>query len=73
MRWLPGINAGAHPGIRLIRGNDNNLEQSSITRPGDEFTALDAGEAEVVAPGEVAYASGNVILTRHFIWRQARW
>ena len=69
MRWLPGINAGAHPGIRLIRGNDNNLEQSSLTRPGDEFTALDAGEAEVVAPGEVAYASGNVILTRHFIWR----
>lgn len=42
------------------------------TRPGDEFHALDADHAVPVAPGEVAYAAGNVVLTRHFVWRQAR-
>jgi DNA/RNA-binding domain of Phe-tRNA-synthetase-like protein len=25
-----------------------------------------------VPPGEVAYADGPTILTRHFVWRQAR-
>jgi DNA/RNA-binding domain of Phe-tRNA-synthetase-like protein len=43
-----------------------------LTRPGDTFTALDAAEADTVPSGEVAYAAGNVILTRHFVWRQAR-
>jgi DNA/RNA-binding domain of Phe-tRNA-synthetase-like protein len=42
------------------------------TRPGDTFRALDADEPEPVEPGEVAYAAGSVVLTRHFVWRQAR-
>ena len=43
-----------------------------LTRDGDVFTSLELDNAVPVAPGEVAYASGNVILTRHFVWRQAR-
>ncbi len=42
------------------------------TRGGDRFTALDAEEPEPVPPGEVAYADGSVVLTRHLVWRQAR-
>jgi DNA/RNA-binding domain of Phe-tRNA-synthetase-like protein len=43
-----------------------------ITRYGDRFTALDAGQPEAVPPGEVAYTGGSVVLTRHVVWRQAR-
>lgn len=43
-----------------------------LTRAGDEFIALDAEAAEAVPPGEVAYADSATILTRHFVWRQAR-
>lgn len=43
-----------------------------LTRDGDTFTALDAAETEAVPPGEVAYAVGSTVLTRHFIWRQSR-
>jgi DNA/RNA-binding domain of Phe-tRNA-synthetase-like protein len=43
-----------------------------LTRPGDHFTALDSDEPVDVPPGEVACASGSALLTRHFVWRQAR-
>ena len=43
-----------------------------FTRAGDHFTALDESEAIAVAAGEIAYASGPIVLTRHFMWRQAR-
>lgn len=43
-----------------------------LTQTGDHFTALDAAEAEAVPVGEVAYADGPTVLTRHFVWRQAR-
>lgn len=43
-----------------------------LTRQGDRFLALDASEPEEVPSGEVAYADGSTILTRHFVWRQAR-
>jgi DNA/RNA-binding domain of Phe-tRNA-synthetase-like protein len=43
-----------------------------LTRAGDTFTALDAETSEAVPPGEVAYADGSTILTRHFVWRQSR-
>jgi DNA/RNA-binding domain of Phe-tRNA-synthetase-like protein len=43
-----------------------------FTHPGDTFLALDAAEPVAVAPGEVAYTDGPTILTRHFMWRQAR-
>ena len=43
-----------------------------LSRAGDTFTSLDAEEPLAVPPGEVSYASGSVILTRHFVWRQAK-
>lgn len=43
-----------------------------LTREGDQFQALDEDVPYTVLPGEVAYASGQIILTRHLMWRQAR-
>lgn len=43
-----------------------------LTRPGERFQAMDADEAIPVAAGEVAYVDAESVLTRHFIWRQAR-
>lgn len=43
-----------------------------LTREGDHFTALDDEAAVQVPPGEIAYADGQTVLTRHFVWRQAR-
>jgi DNA/RNA-binding domain of Phe-tRNA-synthetase-like protein len=42
-----------------------------LTRPGDTFMALDDTTPLAVPEGEVAYADGQTILTRHFVWRQA--
>ena len=42
------------------------------TRSGDTFLAMDAEMPVTVPDGEVAYAGGTTILTRHFVWRQAR-
>jgi DNA/RNA-binding domain of Phe-tRNA-synthetase-like protein len=50
---------------------DEHLELR-LTRAGDAFLALDGEIAEAVPPGEVAYATGADVLTRHFVWRQAR-
>lgn len=41
------------------------------TREGDTFHSLDAPEAVPVEPDEVAYVWQNVVLTRHFMWRQS--
>ncbi|SRR6266700_3829611 len=43
-----------------------------LTRSGDTFAALDEDIAQTVPAGEVAYADGHTILTRHFVWRQAK-
>jgi DNA/RNA-binding domain of Phe-tRNA-synthetase-like protein len=43
-----------------------------LTRTGDHYFALDAAEPVFVDPGEVAYTDGDTVLTRHFVWRQAR-
>ena len=43
-----------------------------LTETGDHFTALGQERPMELEPGEVAYASDNMILTRHFMWRQAR-
>lgn len=43
-----------------------------LTTAEDSFTAFDADSAAAVAPGEIAYASGNAVLTRHFMWRQSK-
>ena len=42
-----------------------------LTREADTFRPLDSASAERVEPAEVAYASGNEILTRHFVWKQS--
>jgi DNA/RNA-binding domain of Phe-tRNA-synthetase-like protein len=42
-----------------------------LTRQGDTFRPLDGAKAESVEPGEVAYTSGNEVLTRHFVWKQS--
>jgi len=50
-------------------GQDLDLR---LTHEGDRFLALDASEPEAIPPGEVAYADGPTVLTRHFVWRQSR-
>jgi DNA/RNA-binding domain of Phe-tRNA-synthetase-like protein len=58
-------------GFDLGRVDDDPLELR-LTREGDAFEALDASAPEPAEPGEVAYASGNTVLTRHFVWKQSR-
>ena len=43
-----------------------------LTRADDTFVALDAEGPLAMPSGEVAYANRQTILTRHFVWRQAR-
>jgi DNA/RNA-binding domain of Phe-tRNA-synthetase-like protein len=43
-----------------------------LTRQEDTFQPLDSSSEVSVEPGEVAYASGNEILTRYFVWKQSR-
>jgi DNA/RNA-binding domain of Phe-tRNA-synthetase-like protein len=43
-----------------------------LTHVGDRFTALDEEAPIELAPGEIAYVDGGEVLTRHFVWRQAR-
>lgn len=43
-----------------------------LTRSGDTFTALDEDAPEALAVGEIAYADGATVITRHFVWRQSR-
>jgi DNA/RNA-binding domain of Phe-tRNA-synthetase-like protein len=43
-----------------------------LTRDGDTFQALDDESSIPVPSGEIAYADGSTILTRHFVWRQSR-
>jgi DNA/RNA-binding domain of Phe-tRNA-synthetase-like protein len=50
---------------------DETLELR-LTRAGDAFHPLDGSAAESVGEGEVAYASGAEILTRHFVYKQSR-
>jgi DNA/RNA-binding domain of Phe-tRNA-synthetase-like protein len=46
--------------------------QLRLTHAGDTFHGLDAAEPLALPPGEVAYTDGATVLTRHFVWRQAR-
>ena len=50
---------------------NNNLELR-LTRSSDTFQALDEQYPEKVPEGEAAYATGTVVLTRHFVWKQSR-
>ena len=54
-----------------LEGIDGTLELR-LTRQEDTFQPLDGSSEVGVEPGEVAYASGNEILTRYFVWKQSR-
>lgn len=43
-----------------------------LTQSGDSFTALDSDAPEALPAGEIAYADGATVITRHFVWRQSR-
>lgn len=65
LRWVVpagGWDVGALTGDVALR----------LTVEGDTFRSLDAPEPVPLPAGEVAYADGPVVLTRHFVWRQAR-
>lgn len=64
---LHTVPAGAFDLSRLAAGLDLRP-----TREGDTFQALDDPAPAPVVPGEIAYATGATVLTRHFVWRQAR-
>ncbi len=48
-----------------------NAVELRPTRAGDRFHQLGGEGEEEVPPGEVAYADGPDVLTRHFVWRQS--
>ena len=43
-----------------------------LSRNGDTFRGLDENESVNLPAGEVSYADGNDIVTRHFVWKQSR-
>jgi DNA/RNA-binding domain of Phe-tRNA-synthetase-like protein len=43
-----------------------------FSKQGDAFLALDSDEEVAVPDGEVSYADGATITTRHFVWKQAK-
>lgn len=43
-----------------------------LSREGDWFMALDEEKEINVPAGEVSYADGNQIVTRQFVWKQAK-
>jgi DNA/RNA-binding domain of Phe-tRNA-synthetase-like protein len=59
-----------------VGGFDLDVLQGSLearlTHDGDQFTGLDTEDAVIVSPNEIAYADQQTLLTRHFMWRQAR-
>ena len=50
---------------------DNQIDLR-LTRVGDTFTALDSDDVISLEAGEMAYATGRDVITRHFMWRQSR-
>lgn len=50
---------------------DTGLELR-LSRAGDEFQALDNPSISLIPEGEISYADGSRILTRHFLWRQSK-
>lgn len=43
-----------------------------FSRGGDTFQALDEDEPSEIPEGEISYADGDQILTRHMLWRQSK-
>lgn len=51
--------------------NINSLDLR-VSKDTDKFTALDSTEPVDVLPGEIVYATGNTVVTRHINWRQSK-
>ena len=43
-----------------------------FSKEGDTFESLDSDEALCVPEGEVSYTDGNIVITRHFVWKQSK-
>ncbi len=43
-----------------------------FSAPGDSFLAMDSEERVGLSEGEICYADGQEIITRHFVWKQSR-
>lgn len=50
----------------------NNDLWLRFSKQGDTFLAFDCDEVMAVPDGEVSYADGATIITRHFVWKQAK-
>jgi len=61
------VTAGGYDIDQLENGLDLRF-----SRQGDTFQALDDPEPIPIPEGEVSYAEGSHIVTRHFIWRQSK-
>lgn len=69
-----GVTAGAFDLGELQTRGVEPLELR-LSVKGDAFKALDAAEEEKpveVGEGELVYAQGKTVLTRHLAWRQAK-
>lgn len=61
--------AGAFDAGELVR--DGGHLELRLTRDGDRFHILGSDAPEPVEAGEIGYAIGGTILTRHLAWRQS--
>lgn len=61
------VPAGAYDIEQL---NDNI--KLRFSKEGDTFQALDSDEVIDIPEGEISYADGSIIITRHFIWKQSK-
>jgi len=43
-----------------------------FSKAGDSFEGLDSAEVQNPPEGEVSYADGSTIITRHFVWKQSK-
>ena len=68
-----GVTAGAFD-IDDLKSRGNLPLELRISAEADTFLALgtpDGGEAITIPKGELSYAQGSTVLTRHLAWRQA--
>jgi DNA/RNA-binding domain of Phe-tRNA-synthetase-like protein len=79
---IPSINGAVDAGNaisirRVLPIGAHDLGQAGeeielrYSRPGDTFIPFGSAESEAVDPGEVVYASGSVVRTRRWMWRQS--
>jgi DNA/RNA-binding domain of Phe-tRNA-synthetase-like protein len=61
------VPAGAYDTDELISGLTLRFSEE-----GDTFESLDSDEVQNLPEGEVSYADGKIIITRHFVWKQSK-